>query len=484
MEVVFKISWLQNLFVSKRKILTVIFITLFTVLAHSQPENKNYYIRDGKIHISLPKNIEREKLLTISQKYNLSDLSLQKFINENFVDSILSKGWQIEINNKDFFILSKPLFGSSDIDNPVNSLNISNKTSIDDDNLYATFGYNQFKKKDFVVEDSFVTFRLYGQKNAQKVLLAGSFTHWQYKALPMLKDGDEWLVKVKLGSGKHLYKFIVDGNWITDDNNKLTEDDTRGNINSVYFKTNFTFKLNGYLNEKKIIVAGSFNNWNEDDLRMTKNSQSWQVPVYLNQGTYTYRYKIGKNWIADPNNKDYLPNEFGETNSLISIGKTISIKLNGFNDAKKVFLMGSFNDWRSFELPMKKTSNGWQINYAVADGNYEYKFIVDGQQYNDDGEKLNNDEPGNVLVKNPNHQFILKGFENAKNISISGDFNNWSKSGYSLQKKGNNWSINLHLNKGKHLYKYIVDGKWIIDPQNKLWEENEYNTGNSVLWIE
>jgi hypothetical protein len=30
----------------------------------------------------------------------------------------------------------------------------------------------------------------------------------------------------------------------------------------------------------------------------------------------------------------------------------------------------------------------------------------------------------------------------------------------------------------------VVDQKWIIDPTNELWEENEYGTGNSVLWIE
>jgi hypothetical protein len=29
-----------------------------------------------------------------------------------------------------------------------------------------------------------------------------------------------------------------------------------------------------------------------------------------------------------------------------------------------------------------------------------------------------------------------------------------------------------------------VDGKWMIDPANDLWEDNEFGTGNSVLWIE
>jgi len=37
---------------------------------------------------------------------------------------------------------------------------------------------------------------------------------------------------------------------------------------------------------------------------------------------------------------------------------------------------------------------------------------------------------------------------------------------------------------GKHLYKFIVDGKWIKDPDDPLWEGNEFGTDNSVIWIE
>jgi hypothetical protein len=41
----------------------------------------------------------------------------------------------------------------------------------------------------------------------------------------------------------------------------------------------------------------------------------------------------------------------------------------------------------------------------------------------------------------------------------------------------------VHLSLGKHLYKFIVDDKWMNDPGNALWEQNEYGNGNSVLWI-
>lgn len=46
------------------------------------------------------------------------------------------------------------------------------------------------------------------------------------------------------------------------------------------------------------------------------------------------------------------------------------------------------------------------------------------------------------------------------------------------------WIYPVFLKPGKYTYKFIVDGKWLIDPANETWEGNEYSTGNSVLWIE
>ena len=53
-----------------------------------------------------------------------------------------------------------------------------------------------------------------------------------------------------------------------------------------------------------------------------------------------------------------------------------------------------------------------------------------------------------------------------------------------MKKDGDDWIFSLHLDPGKVRYKFIIDGKWIIDPGNKQWEQNEYGTGNSVIWME
>ena len=53
-----------------------------------------------------------------------------------------------------------------------------------------------------------------------------------------------------------------------------------------------------------------------------------------------------------------------------------------------------------------------------------------------------------------------------------------------MQKQGDEWVIPVHLSIGKHQYKFIVDGEWIRDPANKIWEQNDDGTGNSIIWID
>ena len=79
--------------------------------------------------------------------------------------------------------------------------------------------------------------------------------------------------------------------------------------------------------------------------------------------------------------------------------------------------------------------------------------------------------------------FSLAGFEDAKEVVLAGSFNNWDEHAYKMKKVGDSWQFRTYLEPGKHTYKFIVDGNWIMDPGNKIWEENEHATGNAVLWI-
>ena len=70
-----------------------------------------------------------------------------------------------------------------------------------------------------------------------------------------------------------------------------------------------------------------------------------------------------------------------------------------------------------------------------------------------------------------------------KKFILQGSFNGWNTEGYSMKKQDGKWIFPIFLTRGKHLYKFIVDGEWIVDPDNSLWEKNRYGTDNSVLWI-
>ena len=191
--------------------------------------------------------------------------------------------------------------------------------------------------------------------------------------------------------------------------------------------------------------------------------------------------------MEDPNNKDRFPNEFNEYNSVVRIGPVYKFKLTGFTSAKKVILAGSFNNWRSYELVMGRVYNGWELPYSLGEGNYEYHFVVDGKVVADPANKeisVKGHSGNSYFVIGANYTFRLEGYGNAKSVFLAGDFNDWSGNTYAMKRVDDEWLITVHLMPGKHQYKFVVDGKWIIDPDNKYWEENDKGSGNSVMWFE
>jgi 1,4-alpha-glucan branching enzyme len=53
-------------------------------------------------------------------------------------------------------------------------------------------------------------------------------------------------------------------------------------------------------------------------------------------------------------------------------------------EAKKVSLVGNFNDWNSQANPMKKDKKGiWNVALPLEPGRYEYRFVADGNWEND-----------------------------------------------------------------------------------------------------
>jgi hypothetical protein len=161
--------------------------------------------------------------------------------------------------------------------------------------------------------------------------------------------------------------------------------------------------------------------------------------------------------------------------------------LRGFTEASRVFLSGTFNMWNEKELAMTRKAGGWELPYVLAQGNYEYKFIVDGEWITDPSNPYiirHGDIHNSIIAIEPNHTFTYPDSASIEEVIVSGSFTGWSYENNLMVKKGKKWVFPMYLKPGKHLYKFVVDGEWRLDPENPAYEENEFGTGNSVLWIE
>lgn len=470
-------------------IVAVLFLSLLHPTSANAQKNESLRIENGMMIIRFDKQAT-ENLQKLLSYFGLKEDSLWNFKN---LGQLSKDGWSISHADKNIVEISKPVDKGNSINWGQQPIYIDHPKAIAGTPGYPApveFGTNSFKAKPSVFENQKkeeTIFLLRGNLHATQVILSGNFNNWSTNGITMHRTDSGWVAIQKLKPGKYLYKFIVDGIWIYDTNNNKKEGDGNGGFNSVYFHYNYLFTLDGHEEAKKVILSGSFNGWNEKELVMQHTAAGWQLPVYLNEGTHAYKFIVDKEWILDPKNKVTRPDGKGNFNSYMSFGDTLFFTLNGYSGARQVILSGSFNGWNTQELSMTKTATGWKIPYVLRPGTYEYKFIVDGKWITDPDNPLTSggsDIINSVRTVKANYTFVLNKYLNAKAVYLSGSFNNWANPGYPMQKKEGVWSTSVFLPTGKYTYKFVVDGEWILDPANPLYDENEYGNGNSVLWME
>lgn len=72
----------------------------------------------------------------------------------------------------------------------------------------------------------------------------------------------------------------------------------------------------------------------------------------------------------------------------------------------------------------------------------------------------------------------------ALSVSLGGDFNNWDPDRHPLKKmSGGFWEKNIMLPPGRYEYKYLIDGKWCLDPANQQSCGNCFGGRNSVIEV-
>jgi len=254
----------------------------------------------------------------------------------------------------------------------------------------------------------------------------------------------------------------------------------------------------------RVLVAGEFNGWSKDNWRMTKiddnvyelrkrlsdftDEFSWEFKFVINNTYWAEPAKEYSNAVRAFKNGHMLPaynlkmyTAYPDKNG------NITFTLDGYDNAKKVVLSGSFNKWDEDFFKMVKAKDCWTITLKIKPGKYEYKYIVDGKWITDiqnPNRKRNEfNEFNSIIDIKASVKFILNGYIGAEKVILSGSFNNWSENEYVMTKTENGWIYTTMLSGGKHHYKFIVDNKWVEDPDNPVKEYDANGIVNSVCMV-
>jgi chromosome partitioning protein len=72
---------------------------------------------------------------------------------------------------------------------------------------------------------------------------------------------------------------------------------------------------------------------------------------------------------------------------------------------------------------------------------------------------------------------------NAFEVQIAGDFNDWTPERTIMEPKGRVWRALLQLAPGRYRYRYVIDGLWMPDPLNPLFEPSQFAGEDSVVVV-
>ncbi len=168
--------------------------------------------------------------------------------------------------------------------------------------------------------------------------------------------------------------------------------------------------------------------------------------------------------------------------------------------AKQVFLVGDFNDWREDATPMTKAPTGeWACTVQLYDGIYEYRFKTDEGRWFED-QRINTRKPNPygqynsvAVVGNAKRSPIVEGrsvtfimYEpSAQSVEIAGSFNNWERlKMFRNPSEPGMWGVRYNLKPGRHQYKYVVDNRWMPDPENYSPADDGNGNVNSTFVID
>jgi len=168
---------------------------------------------------------------------------------------------------------------------------------------------------------------------------------------------------------------------------------------------------------KTVYIGGSFNNWSQDANELKKGDDGvFRTVIELKPGKYQYKFVVDGNWKEDTDNPEKIDDGYGGINSIVEVlpvGQKVQSESNKpktsegkavftyFDpDAREVSLTGDFTDWNPTGIEMTKQSDGnWFAKIELKPGEYEYKFVVDGNWTTDPMNPTVRGDFGNSVIK-------------------------------------------------------------------------------------
>jgi len=92
-----------------------------------------------------------------------------------------------------------------------------------------------------------------------------------------------------------------------------------------------------------------------------------------------------------------------------------------------------------------------------------------------------------LLLKKSNKQKVQMVFDSKdkkyQTVQLAGAMNGWNPKVSNFTKKEDQWILDLFLPQGKFQYKLVLDGKWVLDPNNPIQVDNNVGGLNSLLTV-
>lgn len=175
--------------------------------------------------------------------------------------------------------------------------------------------------------------------------------------------------------------------------------------------------------------------------------------------------------------------------------------------ATNVSVAGLFNEWNSTSHPMQRRPDDgwWYTELEVFPLEYEYKIVVDGQWLVDMNNPVvrmdqNRNTPNSIIrayerapqyrpTRVPSRADRLRTcvfnfqHDTAQHVAVAGEFNGWNTELLPMVRTSSNqWTASVVLSPGAYAYKFVVDGVWRLDPNQRATRVVQ-NSTNSLLVV-